>query len=324
MNNETPQPDVLWMEEAIAEARKAEEIAEVPIGAVVVKDGVVIGRGHNLRETSLDPTAHAEMIAIKQASETLGAWRLTDCDLYVTLEPCPMCAGAILQSRIRRVVYGAPDPKAGCCGTLMNLLQDSRFNHRTEVVSGTLQEQCGALLTNFFRRLRKKSNEKEGIPSLIDDTPYTIRPFDIAVPAYAEAVHRLQQASYPIEARLIGLDSIPPLHDTPATLAASGETFVGCFRDPDDLVGALSYKLFDDGRTLDIHRMMVHPDHFRRGLASKLLSAVISLPGLERALVSTGTANAPAVALYERFGFQPDGLIDIAPGVTVTKFVKSF
>ncbi|HZG87312.1 GNAT family N-acetyltransferase [Paenibacillus sp.] len=158
----------------------------------------------------------------------------------------------------------------------------------------------------------------------MNDNPYAIRPFEIADPANAEAVYRLQQASYPIEARLIGLDSIPPLHDTPATLAACGETFVGCFHPSAGLVGAVSYKLFDDGRTLDIHRMMVHPDHFRRGLASKLLGAVLSLPGLTRALVSTGTANAPAVALYERFGFQPDGLIDIAPDVTVTKFVKSY
>jgi len=155
-----PQPlDMQWMNEAIAEARKAEAKAEVPIGAVIVKDGVIIGRGHNLRETTADPTAHAEMIAIKEASETLGAWRLTDCDLYVTLEPCPMCAGAILQSRIRRVVYGTADPKAGCCGTLMNLLQDDRFNHVTEVIPADeeVRRQCAELLTNFFRKLRKKS-----------------------------------------------------------------------------------------------------------------------------------------------------------------------
>lgn len=148
-----------WMKEAIAEAKKAEAYQEVPIGAIIVKDGEIIGRGCNLRETSLDPTAHAEMIAIRQASEALQAWRLLDCDLYVTLEPCPMCAGAIVQSRIRRVVYGAPDPKAGCAGTLMNLLQDERFNHRVELVSGVLQEECGALLTQFFRRLRGKMKE---------------------------------------------------------------------------------------------------------------------------------------------------------------------
>jgi len=156
MQNDTIQDDMLWMREAIDEARLAESKAEVPIGAVIVKDGVVIGRGHNLRESTADPTAHAEMIAIRQASETLAAWRLTDCDLYVTLEPCPMCAGAILQARIRRVVYGTPDPKAGCAGTLMNLLQDSRFNHVTEVTAGPLQEECAAMLTNFFRKLRKK------------------------------------------------------------------------------------------------------------------------------------------------------------------------
>lgn len=146
-----------WMKEAIAEAMKAEAIAEVPIGAVLVQDDQVIARGHNLRESSLDPTAHAEMIAIREASQRKQAWRLSGTTLYVTLEPCPMCAGAILQSRIDRVVYGASDPKAGCCGTLMNLLQDDRFNHRTEIVEGVLREECGAMLSAFFRKLRGKA-----------------------------------------------------------------------------------------------------------------------------------------------------------------------
>lgn len=146
--------DERWMAEAIRQAQLAEQIGEVPIGAVVVRDGAVVGAGHNRRETTNDPTAHAEMVAIRQASETLGAWRLLGCTLYVTLEPCPMCAGAILQSRVERVVYGTSDPKAGCVGTLMDLLQDHRFNHVAEWRSGVLQEQCAALLSDFFRRLR--------------------------------------------------------------------------------------------------------------------------------------------------------------------------
>lgn len=158
MENDPALADIRWMREAILEARKAEAIHEVPIGAVIVKDGAVIGRGHNLRESLRDPTAHAEMIAIREASRTLDAWRLTDCDLYVTLEPCPMCAGAILQSRIRRVVYGTADPKAGCCGTLMNLLADGRFNHVTEVENGVLQEECASMLSEFFRRLRRRAS----------------------------------------------------------------------------------------------------------------------------------------------------------------------
>ncbi|MFB5763600.1 tRNA adenosine(34) deaminase TadA [Paenibacillus medicaginis] len=145
-----------WMNQAILEANKAEAIGEVPIGAIIVKNDEIIGRGYNLRETTHDATAHAEIIAIKQASEILGAWRLLDCRLYVTLEPCPMCAGAIVQSRIPTVIYGTTDPKAGCAGTLMNLLQEPRFNHRTEVIQGVLQPQCSALLTNFFRKLRGK------------------------------------------------------------------------------------------------------------------------------------------------------------------------
>lgn len=149
-----------WMQEAILEAHKAEALGEVPIGAVIVKDGVVIGRGHNLRETAHDPTLHAEMIAIREASRLLGAWRLLDCTLYVTLEPCPMCAGAIVQARIPTVVFGAPDPKAGCAGTLMNLLQEERFNHRTELVADVLREECALLLSSFFRRLRERSKKQ--------------------------------------------------------------------------------------------------------------------------------------------------------------------
>ncbi|MCY9531510.1 tRNA adenosine(34) deaminase TadA [Paenibacillus alvei] len=145
------------MRRAIEEALKAEAIGEVPIGAIVVHQNEIIGRGYNLRETSLDSTAHAEMIAIREASDHLQAWRLLDCTLYVTLEPCPMCAGAIVQSRVPTVVYGTTDPKAGCAGTLMNLLQEPRFNHRAEVIEGVLQEECASMLTQFFRRLRGKA-----------------------------------------------------------------------------------------------------------------------------------------------------------------------
>ncbi len=156
-----------WMKEAIAEAHKAKQLGEVPIGAVIVKNNEIVGRGYNLRETTHDATAHAEIIAIREASEQLGSWRLLDCTLYVTLEPCPMCAGAIVQSRIPTVVYGTTDPKAGCAGTLMNLLQEPRFNHRTEVIDGIAQEECAALLTDFFRELRvrlkqNKLQRKEG------------------------------------------------------------------------------------------------------------------------------------------------------------------
>jgi len=147
--------DELWMKAAIEEAKKAEQLGEVPIGAVIVKDNIIIGRGHNLRETTNDPIAHAEVLAIKQASEALGAWRLLDCTLYVTLEPCPMCAGAIVQSRVKRVVYGTIDYKAGCAGTLMNLLQEPRFNHETELTYGVLQDECALLLTDFFKHLRQ-------------------------------------------------------------------------------------------------------------------------------------------------------------------------
>ncbi|KGP71429.1 tRNA adenosine(34) deaminase TadA [Pontibacillus yanchengensis] len=151
-----------YMNLAIQEARKAEAKGEVPIGAVIVKDEEIIAMGYNERETTQKATSHAELIAIEKANEAVGSWRLEECTLYVTLEPCPMCAGAILQSRIPQVVFGAYDPKAGCTGTLMNVLQDERFNHKAEVIPEVLHEQCAALLTTFFRRLREeKKRNKE-------------------------------------------------------------------------------------------------------------------------------------------------------------------
>lgn len=153
--------DEKFMQMALAEAKNAADFGEVPIGAVIVRNGVVVGRGYNLRERAKDPTAHAELLAIKQASETLGGWRLIGCTLYVTLEPCPMCAGAIVQSRIDRVVYGVSDPKAGCAGTLMNLLQEERFNHQVEVTSGILAEECSVILKDFFRELRERQRRNK-------------------------------------------------------------------------------------------------------------------------------------------------------------------
>jgi tRNA(adenine34) deaminase len=149
-----------WMKIAIEEAQKAGAIGEVPIGAIVVKDGEIIGRGFNLRETDHDPTAHAEMIAIRQASQQINAWRLSGCTLYVTLEPCPMCAGAIVQSRVDVVVFGATDPKAGCAGTLFNLLEEPRFNHQPIVLAGILEQECGDLLRTFFRELRQNKTRR--------------------------------------------------------------------------------------------------------------------------------------------------------------------
>lgn len=151
-----PRPDdTVFMEEALALARKAAELGEVPVGAVVVRDGQVIGRGFNRRETWGDPTAHAEMLAIREAARAVGGWRLTGCTLYVTLEPCAMCAGAIVLARLDRVVYGAVDPKAGAVGSLMNLVQDERLNHRAEVIAGIEAESCGELLRDFFRSRRR-------------------------------------------------------------------------------------------------------------------------------------------------------------------------
>ncbi|WP_078543232.1 tRNA adenosine(34) deaminase TadA [Litchfieldia alkalitelluris] len=152
--------DEYFMKKAIEQARLAEKIEEVPIGAVIVMNDKVVASAHNLRETEQRSIAHAELLVIDHACKETGSWRLEDATLYVTLEPCPMCAGAIMLSRIKRVVYGASDPKGGCAGTLMNLLQESRFNHQSEVVSGVLEDECSELLSTFFRNLRQRKKNK--------------------------------------------------------------------------------------------------------------------------------------------------------------------
>ncbi|RKL64825.1 tRNA adenosine(34) deaminase TadA [Salipaludibacillus neizhouensis] len=153
--------DETFMKEAILEAEKAGQNGEVPIGAVLVQDSTIISRGKNSREKDQLSTGHAEMIAIQRGCLAKGNWRLEGCTLYVTLEPCPMCAGAIVQSRITRVVYGAADPKAGCCGTLMNLLDEPRFNHQVAITSGVLEEETAVLLKDFFREIRVKKKEQK-------------------------------------------------------------------------------------------------------------------------------------------------------------------
>jgi len=159
--------DRLFMKQALEEAQKAALLGEVPIGAVLVYEGKIIARAHNLRETTQNATTHAELLVIQEACKKIGSWRLEDTTLYVTLEPCPMCAGAILQSRVPRVVYGARDQKAGCVDSLYHLLNDERFNHECDVTEGILAEECGQILTDFFKALRdrKKAEKKARLAS---------------------------------------------------------------------------------------------------------------------------------------------------------------
>ncbi|MDX1967766.1 MAG: tRNA adenosine(34) deaminase TadA [Planctomycetaceae bacterium] len=153
------QPHDRWMRMALDLARQAFEEQEVPVGAVIVHNEQVIGTGYNQREQLRDPTAHAEMIAITQAAESLGSWRLLDCTLYCTLEPCPMCAGAIVQARLPVVVYGATDPKAGACHSLYQITEDARLNHRATVISGVLLQDCKEILQEFFARQRAQGKK---------------------------------------------------------------------------------------------------------------------------------------------------------------------
>ena len=153
--------DSIFMKEALKEAKKAYKKLEVPVGCVIVKDGKIIARAHNLKETKYDTTKHAEILAIQKASKKLESWRLIDCDMYVTLEPCSMCAGAIIQSRIKNLYYGASDEKTGAVGSVLNLMEDFKFNHIVNVEKGILKNDCENLLKDFFRELRKSKKEQE-------------------------------------------------------------------------------------------------------------------------------------------------------------------
>ena len=144
----------IWMERALDQARQAETHGDVPVGAVVVKDGQVLATGRNVRERDQDPTGHAELVAVRAAAAVLGSWRLDGCALYVTLEPCTMCAGALVLARLPLLVFGAADPKAGAVGSLYDLVQEPRLNHRVEVVGGVMADECGAVLRRFFRARR--------------------------------------------------------------------------------------------------------------------------------------------------------------------------
>ena len=165
---QVPSVDEFFMQEAIKEAEKAAVTEEVPIGAVIEIGGEIIARAHNLRETRQNAVAHAELLAIEEACRKTGSWRLEGATLYVTLEPCAMCAGAIVLSRVERVVYAAADPKGGCAGTLMNLLDESRFNHQCEVVPGVMEAECAEMLSGFFRELREKKKEARRMARLAE------------------------------------------------------------------------------------------------------------------------------------------------------------
>ena len=146
----------IYMREAVNEAKKAFELDETPIGAVIVQDGKIIGRGYNRRNSEKNPLCHAEIIAINEAAKYIGDWRIENCTIYVTVEPCPMCAGAIVQARIPTVVFGTENVKAGCCGSVLNLMQLEKLNHRAEVISDVLKEECSSLMKEFFKNMRKK------------------------------------------------------------------------------------------------------------------------------------------------------------------------
>ena len=149
-----------FMKEALKEAKKAYNKLEIPVGAIIVKDGKIIARAHNIKEEKQDTTKHAEIIAIQKASKKLETWRLNDCEMYVTLEPCAMCAGAIIQARLKKLYIGTMDPKTGACGSVLNLLKDFKFNHNVELETGILKDDCEQILKNFFKELREVKSKK--------------------------------------------------------------------------------------------------------------------------------------------------------------------
>lgn len=149
-----------FMEDALEEAKKAKNKGEIPVGAVIVKDGNIIGRGHNLTESLKDPTAHAEIQAIREATANIGGWRLLGCHLYVTVEPCPMCAGALVWARIEKLFIGTMDPKSGACGSVFNIVQNEKLNHEIEIETGIMSGECATMMKDFFKELRKKKSEE--------------------------------------------------------------------------------------------------------------------------------------------------------------------
>lgn len=163
-----------FMKEALRQARKARALEEVPIGCVIVCEGKIIARGYNRRNTDKNTLSHAELNAIRKASKKLGDWRLEGCTMYVTLEPCQMCAGALVQSRIDRVVIGSMNPKAGCAGSVLNLLEMDGFNHKVEVERGVLEEECSVMLSDFFRELRARKKEKKAAGTVVRPAPEDI------------------------------------------------------------------------------------------------------------------------------------------------------
>lgn len=153
--------DIRFMKEAIKQAKKAYALEEVPIGCIITYQNKIIGRGYNRRTTDRNPLAHAELLAIKKASKKMNDWRLEDCTMYVTLEPCQMCSGAIVQSRIKRVVVGCMNPKAGCAGSILNMLEMKEFNHQAELTTGIMEEECSVMMKQFFKELREKQKKKK-------------------------------------------------------------------------------------------------------------------------------------------------------------------
>ena len=153
--------NIKYMNSAINEAQKAYKKLEIPVGAVIVKDGKIIAKGHNMKEEKKDAIKHAEIIAIQKASKKLGNWRLNNCEMYVTLEPCPMCAGAIINSRISKIYIGAMEKKMGACGSVLNLLEDYKFNHKVEIECGIMQKECEQMIKGFFKEIRKMKEKKQ-------------------------------------------------------------------------------------------------------------------------------------------------------------------
>lgn len=289
-----------FMQEALALAAKAADEGEVPVGAVVVKDGVVVGRGWNRPIAAHDPTAHAEIQALRDAAAALGNYRLVDCDLYVTLEPCPMCAGAIMHGRIRRVLYGARDPKTGVCGSVIDLFAETRLNHHADVVGGLLESECGTLLKDFFTRRRQQHRPDKTAKAS----------FEIRLVPWSEAGERLSAIR-----RQVFIDE----QGIPAAMACDEQderaTHVLATDMSDEPIG--SGRLLPDGQ---IGRMAVLKSWRGKGVGQALLQTLLSANGnaAERADVWL-MAQASAIEFYRRQGFVADGEPFVEAGIVHQK-----
>ncbi len=306
--------DEKYMREAIRQAKKAEALEEVPIGCVIVREGKVIARGYNRRNTDKNTLSHAELNAIRKASKAVGDWRLENCTLYVTLEPCQMCSGAIVQSRMKRVVIGSRNPKAGCAGSVLNLLQVKQFNHQTEITWDVLEEECSQLLSGFFRKLREKQKQADSGKTLLRRLRDQLPGYEIKEGSekLADDIHELMLGNTYYTERVLGKE---PTRDsciedtvcTPPGITREKKTYA-VFYKKGICVAILDFiSDYPKEKTGFIGLYMLNGTLHGKGIGKKLfrhLAAAAKETGMERLRLGCYEANEIGLRFWKSRGFS--------------------